>query len=86
MRLVAERERSSVVHNSKSLGKASLWTAIGELAFPVVLMVLAITVDERLSRWPYVLYGVPVAIVWMIALWCVIDGRNRKAKDGERRE
>jgi hypothetical protein len=63
------------------LAKASLWTAIAGLVFPVGLAVLVITSDqhrldmERLGEWPYALCGVLFVILELVALGCGLAAR-----------
>jgi hypothetical protein len=69
------------VSNNASFAKASLWTAIAGLVFPVSLAVLVITSDQhrldiaRLREWPYALCGVLFLILELIALGCGIAAR-----------
>ena len=71
------------------LAKASLWTAIAGLVFPVGLAVLVITSDQhrldiaRLREWPYALCGVLFLILELIALGCGIAAR--RTVSGKRR-
>jgi hypothetical protein len=64
------------------LAKASLWTAIAGLVFPVSLVVLAITNDQhrldmqRLGDWPYVLCSVLFLILEVVALGCGLAARG----------
>jgi len=67
--------------NLNNLAKASLWTSLVGLVFPLSLVVLAITSDqhqldlERLRQWPYALCGILFVILELVALGCGIAAR-----------
>jgi hypothetical protein len=64
------------------LAKASVWTAIAGLAFPVSLVVLATTSEQhrldigRLGEWPYVLCSLLFVILELVALGCGLAARG----------
>jgi hypothetical protein len=74
-----QMSQSPKLHN---LAKASLWTAVAGLVFPVSLVVLAIRSDqhrldlERFGEWPYAFGGVLFLLLESAALGCGLAARS----------